>query len=99
MQRQFFRGRAELDSGALGAAVLYDVPERLLNDTIETKCNVLGQLPRDLVVCKLDVDPVLAGKLFAEDPDRRHEAEVIEDGGMQLMRQAMDVGRKLFRAP
>ncbi len=92
LQRQFFRGPAELDSGPLGAAVLYDVPERLLNDPIQAERDVAGKRAWDPVMHEFDVDAVLVGNLLTEAPGCHHEAKVLQNGRMKLMGQAMDVG-------
>ncbi len=91
LQPQLARGPGDLDPGAYRTAVLDDVPERLLNDSVEAQRDVAGKRTRDLVMCQFDMDAVLLGNLLAEALGCRHEAKVLQNGGVKLMGQAVDV--------
>jgi len=92
LQLQFARRPGDLDPGALCIAVLDDVPERLLNDPVQAQRDVVGKRNWDPVMHEFDMDAILVGELLAEALGCHHEAEVLQNGGVKLMGQAMDVG-------
>ena len=85
----------ELNMCLLRAAVLHNVVQSLLNDAKKAQFYVLRYLVRQLLVDKLDLDMVLLSDFIAQAPGRSHKAYVVQFGGMQLVRQSVNVSAKV----
>ena len=76
-------------------AVFRRIVERLLENSEEAQRNVRGHMVWHIMSGKINVNALLLGELVAKGAHRRGDAQRFEFGGMQLVRQRLNIGRDL----
>src|SRR5712664_4151519 len=79
------------DSEVSRATVLDSILESFLQNTKQTERDFVGHLSRNTLGMKIDLNPLEFGTLFAETPGRCYESQIFELGGMQAVRQGLDI--------
>ena len=87
----------QLEPSFPDTAVLYRIPQRFLSDAEEAQSRLFSDRRGNITIEKIDVSAVLLGQLSTESLDCRDKTQVLEFGGMKLMRQPMDIRRNVLR--
>ena len=86
------RASPQLDLGVFRTTVLNNVPKPLLHYAVKTQRDILGNRCRDFMFGKFYLDAMLFGDFAAEASYRRAKTQLIEDGGVKLVGQSVQVG-------
>ena len=95
-ETDFSRPSTQLDFGALGAAVLYDIAERFLRHAVQTQRRVIGHRVRHVLLFKYQLNSPPLAELGAQLAERLSESESLETPRMQTVGQLMDIGGELL---
>src|SRR4029078_9204008 len=78
-------------------AVLYRIAQRFLSDAEEAQSRLFGDRRGNITIEKIDISAVLRGHPWTESLDCCDKTQMLEFGGMKLMRQPMDIRRNVLR--
>jgi len=76
----------QLEPSVPDTAVLYRIAQRFLSDAEEAQSRLFGDRRGNITIEKIDVSPVLLGQLSTESLDGCDQTQMLEFGGMKLMR-------------
>ena len=86
---------AKAHADPAGRRMLLDVPERLLKNAEERQFNFGTKALREMGVHELHLDARPSLKLCPDIVHRGHKAQVLQDIGAQVVRDSLDLGRRL----
>src|SRR5262245_19614498 len=89
----------QLELAGSDTAVLHRVAQRFLRDPEQTEGGFFGDRVGDIAMNELDFASVLLRELSAQTLDGGNKTQVLELGGMKLMRQTMHVGGDVLGQP